>query len=710
MEENGDMDNTKKKPKTGLSRLLEFAAMRLPLVICSLVLSVLAALASFLPYLAIFMIVREVLGSLPDVTTADGGLLIRYGWLAFAGAAGNVILYFGALVFSHLAAFGTLYQLKVSFASHLSRLPLGFVALTGSGRLRKIMDENIEKIEGFIAHQLPDLVAAVTAPVAMIIILLVVDWRFGLAVLVGIVVALWVQFRVYGDKSAKSIMSEYQHSLEDMNNASVEYVRGIGVVKAFRQTAYSFTRLRETFSRYTKSIIPYTLRSRDYYSVAMTIVNNVSLFLLPVAMVVGMTTTDYIGFVTTVFFYLVFSQAVGGIVVKAVYVSGAMMQVNANVETMDAVLSAPELPASAKPQAPESYDLAFDAVSFAYGSVDLTALVNVEKTVLHPGLEASQDAAPQPSAVGTEAATGNPSLSTSSALASGSQDTALQPSAAEAPQPQPLALDAVTFTAEQGKSTAIVGPSGGGKTTIAHLVPRFFDVTSGSVRIGGIDVREIDQHRLMDLVSFVFQDVYLFRLSVAENIRMGRLDASDEQVIAAARAAQCHSFIERLPQGYDTVINTRGVHLSGGERQRIAIARAIIKDAPIVVLDEATAFSDPENEHLIQQAFEQLLKGKTVLMIAHRLSTVCGADKIVVIDGGRVVQQGSHDELLASEGRYRDMWQVYQQTVNWRMGRRLQSQLQAQLQAQSQPQAQAQPQPQPQPQDKTQEQKEAANV
>lgn len=652
------MGATSVKPKTGLARLLEFAAMRLPLVICSLVLSVLAALASFVPYLAIFMIIREVLGSLPDVTTANTELLIGYGWLAFAGAAGNVILYFGALVFSHLAAFGTLYQLKVSFASHLSRLPLGFIALTGSGKLRKIMDENIEKIEGFIAHQLPDLVAAITAPVAMIIILLVVDWRFGLAVLAGIILALWLQFRVYGDKSAKSIMSEYQHSLEDMNNASVEYVRGIGVVKAFRQTAYSFTRLRETFSRYTESIIPYTLRSRNYYSLAMTIVNNVSLFLLPVAIAVGMMTTDYISFVSTVFFYLVFSQAVGGIVVKAVYVSGAMMQVNANVETMDTILAVPELPASAKPQIPENYDLAFDAVSFAYDSV-AAAPGNVEKTQ-PPSSSANESGAAGAAgtaAVGTAAGADRPSLSTSS--------TSLAAIA------QPLALDGVSFIAEQGRSTAIVGPSGGGKTTIAHLVPRFFDVSGGSVRIGGIDVRDIDQHRLMDLVSFVFQDVYLFRLSVAENIRMGRPDATDQQVVAAAEAAQCHSFIERLPQGYDTVINTRGVHLSGGERQRIAIARAIIKDAPIVVLDEATAFSDPENEHLIQQAFEQLLKGKTVLMVAHRLSTVCGADKIVVIDGGKVVQQGSHDQLLASEGRYRDMWQVYQQTVSWRMGRRI---------------------------------------
>jgi ATP-binding cassette subfamily B protein len=215
--------------------------------------------------------------------------------------------------------------------------------------------------------------------------------------------------------------------------------------------------------------------------------------------------------------------------------------------------------------------------------------------------------------------------------------------------------------------TAIVGPSGGGKSTIAHLIPRFFDVSGGAVRIGGTDVREIDPHALMDNVSFVFQDVYLFKQSVADNIRMGDPSAPDERVYEAARDAQCAAFIEKLPQGFDTVIGTRGIHLSGGERQRLAIARAIVKDEPIVVLDEATAFSDPENEHLIQMAFERLMKDKTVIMIAHRLSTVRGADQIIVIDGGRVAERGRHEELLKQGGRYGEMWRVYTDTSSWRM-------------------------------------------
>lgn len=231
------------------------------------------------------------------------------------------------------------------------------------------------------------------------------------------------------------------------------------------------------------------------------------------------------------------------------------------------------------------------------------------------------------------------------------------------------ALSGVSFMAKQGEITALVGPSGGGKSTIAHLIPRFFDVTGGQIRIGGVDARELDTQSLMNNVSSVFQDVFLFKQSIADNIRIGGKGVTDEQVVAAAKAARCHDFILQLPDGYSTVIGTKNVHLSGGERQRIAIARAIVKDSPIVVLDEATAFADPENEHLIQKAFETLMKNKTVVIIAHRL-TVHGANNIIVVDGGRVIEQGMHAELLAAGGKYSGMWRSYTESANWRMARK----------------------------------------
>jgi ATP-binding cassette subfamily B protein len=212
-----------------------------------------------------------------------------------------------------------------------------------------------------------------------------------------------------------------------------------------------------------------------------------------------------------------------------------------------------------------------------------------------------------------------------------------------------------------------VGPSGSGKSTIAHLIPRFYDVTDGAILIGGVDIRDMRLGYLMEKVSFVFQDVFLFKQSIMDNIRIGNPNATDEQVIAAAKAAQCHEFVSKLPTGYHTVIGTRGIHLSGGERQRIAIARAIVKDAPILVLDEATAFADPENEHLIQKAFERLIHDKTVIIIAHRLSTVRGADKIVVMDRGRLVEQGTHERLAAAGGKYSAMWEMYSRSLIWKI-------------------------------------------
>jgi ATP-binding cassette subfamily B protein len=227
------------------------------------------------------------------------------------------------------------------------------------------------------------------------------------------------------------------------------------------------------------------------------------------------------------------------------------------------------------------------------------------------------------------------------------------------------AVQDLSFTARQGEVTALVGPSGGGKSTLAHLIPRFYEVQGGAVKIGGVDIRDMESDYLLSIVSFVFQDVFLFRQSIMDNIRIGNKNAGREEVIAAAKAAQCAEFVQALPDGYDTVIGARNIHLSGGEKQRLVIARAILKDAPIIVLDEATAFADPENEQKIQAAFEGLIKNKTVIIIAHRLSTVRGADKIVVIDRGRLAEEGVHDTLANAGGCYQNMWEQYTGALNW---------------------------------------------
>lgn len=588
--------------KTGMARLLELAATKKPLMIGSVILSSLASIASFIPYVSIYLMVRELLRIWTDADALDPSLALYYGGLAFGGVVLNILLYFGALVCSHLAAFGTLYELKVNFATHLAKVPLGFHVVVGSGKLRKIMDENIEKIEEFIAHQLPDIVAAFVAPIVMIVILLTVDFRLGLAAMAGVAVAFGIQISLYGNEGAKKMMDQYQRSLENMNNASVEYIRGIAVVKAFKQTVYSFRRLHDTIREYTSMVIPYTLSWENAFSLFTTLINNIYLFILPAGILIGMKTSDYTGFAAKMIFYLIFVPAIAGILMKVMYVNSNGIRILNGVEAMDSLLAEPVMPQPSDPKSVTSYDVEFQNVSFAYDGLKETK-----------------------------------------------------------------ALDGVSFVAKQGEVTAIVGASGGGKSTVAHLIPRFFDVTEGAILLGGVNVKHMKTAYLMEQVSFVFQDVFLFKQSIKDNIRLGNPNAKDEQIVEAAKAAQCHEFILKLPKGYDTVIGTKGVHLSGGEKQRVAIARAIVKDAPVIVLDEATAFADPENEHLIQKAFERLMHHKTVVIIAHRLSTVRGANKIIVMDKGRVLEEGTHEGLLSQKGKYALMWQTYNETASWTM-------------------------------------------
>lgn len=248
-----------------------------------------------------------------------------------------------------------------------------------------------------------------------------------------------------------------------------------------------------------------------------------------------------------------------------------------------------------------------------------------------------------------------------------SADVELRDAAFSYPGAGHPALDGVSLSVPEGSTVALVGPSGGGKSTLASLIPRFWDVDAGQVSVGGVDVRQMGRRDLMDRVSFVFQDAHLLKRSLGENIRMGNPGATEEEVLGAVRAAQCDGIIAKFPQGLDTVAGERGAHLSGGERQRIALARAILKDAPIIVLDEATAFADPESEALIQRALSALCRGKTVLVIAHRLTTVTGVDRIFVIDAGRIVEAGSHGQLLAAGGLYARMWADYQLSAEWKI-------------------------------------------
>ena len=528
----------------------------------------------------------------------------RYGWMAFAFAVAGIAVYFAALMCTHLAAFRTASNIRKQGMTHLMETPLGFFDSNASGLLRNRLDGAASDTETLLAHNLADIVGSAAMVLTMLTLMFVFDWRMGAACLLAAVVSVAAMFYMMGGKNA-GLMAEYQAAQDVMSKAGTEYVRGIPVVKVFQQTVYSFKAFKQAIEDYSAKAEHYQGDvCRVPQAINLTATEGAFVFLVPVALLLA---------------------------------PGALRGGNFAGFLTDfafyAVFSAIVSTALAK--------IMFAASGMMLAS---TALGRIAQVMNAPTLEVTDDPqTPRDNSVEFK-------------------DVSFTYDGAELP-----ALDRVSFRVEPGQTVALVGPSGGGKTTAASLIPRFWDVSSGAVEVGGVDVRQTDPHLLMDQVAFVFQNTHLFKASILENVRAARPDASREEARAALSAAQCDDILEKLPDGMDTIIGTRGTYLSGGEQQRVALARAILKDAPIVVLDEATAFADPENEALIQKAFARLTEGRTVIMIAHRLSTVVGADRIIVLDAGHVVEQGTHDELLKANGLYARMWEDYKQAVQWKI-------------------------------------------
>lgn len=596
------MSDQANKKLSDIGWLLQLAEKRKINIIISSLFSVLSAALSFAPYICVYFILREILKSTGNLAAITFGAVGIYAWIALGAVMISLLLSFLSSVLSHGAAYKILFELRMKFAQHISKLPMGFHTSNSTGKLRKLMDDNVEKIELFIAHQLPDAVGSLASPVVMLVVLFLFDWRLGLACLVPIVLGFVVQASSLSNPKSKEFMESYQDLQDKMNSSAVEYVRGIYVVKAFNQTVFSFRKFHDTILAYKDSAIRYTHSVKNQYCAFLVLLNSVFLFVLPVGILIGSHTPDYQAFAISFLFYLIFSMGIAGPVSKLMYVFVQSFMVSSSIKRVRSVFDTPIQEIAGQSKQPQGNGISFKHVSFSYNKDD-------DCETLHD----------------------------------------------------------VCFTAESGQVTALVGPSGSGKSTIAQLIPRFWDIDGGEIAIGGVNARDMAMDDLMQSVSFVFQDVFLFKKSILDNIKIGNENARDEDAIAAAKAAMCHEFIERLPEGYQSVLGSRGTYLSGGERQRIVIARAILKNAPIVILDEATAFADPENEQKIQHALEKLMKGKTVIVIAHRLSTIKNADKIIVVDDGRIAEQGTHDELIRYGAKYKHMWDVYSKALNWKL-------------------------------------------
>ena len=564
----------------------------------SLALSAISALMALIPFLYIWMILRDVLAAAPDYAQAVN--IPHYGWMAVLFAVLSYLVYVCALLCSHLSAFRVATNLRLAVTKHLAELPLGFTERFGSGQLRKIIQESTGAAETYLAHQLPDQAGAMATPVGLLVLLFAFDWRLGLLSLIPVFLGFAVMSAMTG-KRMEEKMRQYGNALAAMSNEAVEYVRGIPVVKTFGQSVFSFKRFKATIDEYEKWVVAYTKEMRRPMLLYTAAVNGVFAFLIAGGLLFtrnGVTPE----FLLNLLFYIIITPVISLTLTKIMYMSENKMVVADALSRIDSVLDAEPVPAFGQPQHPQNSSVTLRDVHFSYdGKAEV--------------------------------------------------------------------IKGVSMDIKPGQTVALVGPPGGGKSTLASLICRFFDVQGGSVSIGGADVRAIPKEELMDTVAFVFQNSKLLKGTILDNVRLGRPDATEEEVLAALKTAQCMDIIEKFPEGIHTVIGSKGVYLSGGEQQRIAIARAVLKNAPVLILDEATAFADPDNEAKVQAAFARLAKGKTVLMIAHRLSTVANADCIYVVQDGRITETGTKDELCAQNGLFARMWQDYQASVQWKVAK-----------------------------------------
>ena len=513
----------------------------------------------------------------------------------FAGL--GLFIYLIGLILSHVFAFEVEDNIIKSSVKKLINKPLGYFDDKESGRIRKVIISGASETHSFLAHQLPDMAMTVISPIVLFVFFFMFDWKLGLVSMVPIIIGMILMSSMMTSET-KKMKEEYYEDLSDLSSQTVEYVRGIPVVKTFAQSIESFDKLYSLIIKIKDLVLNLTMSYTNKMSWFGTISTSTAFFLVPVALLLIKFNGNLANVVANSVIYFLIGPIFAVFIMRTATIKQFSYFAELALDKIENILEYDDFIYGDKTSS--DVGIEFKNVSFSYGEENV--------------------------------------------------------------------LDNISFKVERGEQVALVGMSGSGKTTIARLAARFYDIKSGEILIGGINIKDFEKEVLLKKIAFVFQNSKLFKMSLRENLLIAKPDATDEEIDNALINSGCKEIIKGLKNGLDTVYGTRGTYFSGGEAQRLSIARAFLKDADIIILDEATAFADPENEHLIQESFKKLSKNKTTLMIAHRLSTVVDADKILVIDKGRIVEEGKHSDLINMSGHYKKLWDEYQKSVNWKIG------------------------------------------
>ena len=572
----------KEKKRSAASWILEWAGQKRSAYVWSVVFAAGSVIFKVIPYFMIADVVKMFL----DGNREFKAYLVKAVWIALSFILAE-LLHSISTALSHKATFTVLANIRKTCCEKLARVPLGYVKDTSSGTFKNILVERIDSIETTLAHIVPEFTSNLLAPVIILIYFFLTDWRLALWSLVPVVVGFLSYFGMMLDY--KPSFERTVQTTKDLNDAAVEYIDGIEVIKAFGKTESSYAKFTKAAMAYADSFISWMKRCSIFHALMMVVTPYTLLTVLPFgAHYVENETLTIPNFVMCIILSL---GIVGPLITVGSYTDD-LGKIGVIVGEVVGILEQPELKRPAESTAvPKDNSVTLTDVKFGYH----------DKEILH----------------------------------------------------------GVTMELKAGTVNAIVGPSGSGKSTIAKLIASLWDVNSGSIKIGGTDIKQLSLTDFNRKIAYVAQDNYLFNESVRENIRQGNPNATDEQVIEVTKRSGCYDFIMQLENGFDTIVGGAGGHLSGGERQRISIARAMLKDAPIVILDEATAYTDPENEAILQNSIAKLVAGKTLIVIAHRLSTVKDSDQIFVINEGNVAAHGTHEELLASCPLYKEMWNAH---------------------------------------------------